>query len=125
MNRFYFSIVSLMIVGSVFCHAEAGKQKMVTELLIRQLYIEHPDSCLDLLDKAQLRQLDTDMPIFKMDMLRAMCYEIKGNYPEKERCVRRLLEEDSVRLVPDRKLKVTVMLAGVLDRQNKWYPDMW
>lgn len=120
MNRFYFSIVSLMIVGSVFCHTEASRHDMVTEQLIRQLYIVHPDSCLDLLDKAQLRQLDTDMPIFKMDMLRAMCYEIKGNYPEKERCVRRLLEEDSVRLVPDRKLKITVMLAGVLDRQNKY-----
>lgn len=120
MNRFYFFIVSLVLVGSVFCYAEPNRQNMVTEQLIRQLYIEHPDSCLDLLDKAQLRQLDTDMPIFKMDMLRAMCYEIKGNYPEKERCVRRLLEEDSVRLVPDRKLKVTVMLAGVLDRQNKY-----
>lgn len=120
MNRFFLSIVFLMLAGSAFCHAEANRQDMVTEQLIRQLYIEHPDSCLDMLDKAQLRQLDTDMPIFKMDMLRAMCYEIKGNYPEKERCVRRLLEEDSVRLVPDRKLKVTVMLAGVLDRQNKY-----
>lgn len=49
-----------------------------------------------------------------------MCYEIKGNYPEKERCVRRLLEDDSVRLVPERRLKMTVMLAGVLDRQNKY-----
>lgn len=120
MNRIYFFIVSIMLVGSVFCHAETGRQHIVTEQLVRQLYIEHPDSCLDLLDKAQLGHLDTDMPIFKMDMLRAMCYEIKGNYPEKERCVRRLLEEDSVRLVPDRKLKVTVMLAGVLDRQNKY-----
>lgn len=53
-------------------------------------------------------------------MLRAMCYEIKGDYPEKERCVRRLLEEDSIRLDADRRLKVTVMLAGVLDRQNKY-----
>lgn len=120
MNRIYFFIVSIMLVGSVFCHAETSRQHIVTEQLVRQLYIEHPDSCLDLLDKAQLGHLDTDMPIFKMDMLRAMCYEIKGNYPEKERCVRRLLEEDSVRLVPDRKLKVTVMLAGVLDRQNKY-----
>lgn len=120
MNRFYFFIVSLVLVGSVFCYAEPNRQNMVTEQLIRKLYIEHPDSCLDLLDKAQLRHLDTDMPIFKIDMLRAMCYEIQGNYPEKERCVRRLMKEDSVRLVPDRKLKVTVMLAGVLDRQNKY-----
>ncbi len=120
MNRFYFLIVFMMLVGTVFCHAQADRQSMVTEQLIRQLYIEHPDSCLALLDKAQLRRLDTDMPIFKMDMLRAMCHEIKGNYPEKERCVRRLLGEDSVRLVPDRRLKVTVMLAGVLDRQNKY-----
>lgn len=120
MNRFYFFIISLMLGGNLLCHAEANRRDMVTEQLIRQLYIEHPDSCLDLLDRTQSGQLDTDMPIFKMDMLRAMCYEIKGNYPEKERCVRRLLEEDSVILDTDRKLKVTVMLAGVLDRQNKY-----
>ncbi len=121
MNRLYLFIAFLTLACAVYCRpADTVGHDMVTERLVRSLYIEYPDSCLDMLDKARSRQLDTDMPIFRIDMLRAMCYEIKGNYPEKERCVRRLLEEDSVRLVPERKLKITVMLAGVLDRQNKY-----
>lgn len=124
MNRIFCSIIILasVISGDVTSAwaANNAASGILTEQTIRQLYIEHPDSCLDLLDKAELRKIDTDIPVFKMDMLRAMCYEIKGDYPEKERCVRRLLEEDSVRLVADRRLKVTVMLAGVLDRQNKY-----
>ncbi len=97
-----------------------GRQKPVTEEFIKELYIEYPDSCLKMLDKAQAGKLKTDMPVFRIDILRAMCYEIKGDYPAKERCTRRLLDDDSVKLVPDRKLKVMVMLAGVLDRQNKY-----
>lgn len=120
---FYIILVLAFIITDDSFSAKAANNAtrgILTEQTIRQLYIEHPDSCLELLDKAELRKIDTDMPLFKMDMLRAMCYEIKGDYPEKERCVRRLLNEDSVRLVADRRLKVTVMLAGVLDRQNKY-----
>lgn len=120
---FYIILVLAFIITDDSFTAKAANNAtrgILTEQTIRQLYIEHPDSCLELLDKAELRKIDTDMPLFKMDMLRAMCYEIKGDYPEKERCVRRLLNEDSVRLVADRRLKVTVMFAGVLDRQNKY-----
>lgn len=124
MNRIFCIIIVLASVisdGGVSAGAANNAASgTLTEQTIRQLYIEYPDSCLDLLDKAELRKIDTDIPVFKMDMLRAMCYEIKGDYPEKERCVRRLLANDSVRLVADRRLKVTVMLAGVLDRQNKY-----
>lgn len=105
---------------TVSVSAEAAGMDSVTERDIRNRYIEQPDSCLELLDKAQLKLLDTDMPEYKIDILRAMCYEIKGDYPGKERSVRRLLDNDSVVNIPDRKLKITVMLAGVLDRQNKY-----
>jgi len=124
MNRNFSSYLSrlVLIIGVILPFSVKGgvPQELLTEQDIRKNYIEHPDSCLSLLDKAQLRQLKTDMPVFKIDMLRAMCYEIKGNYPEKEQCVRRLLEDDSIRLVPERNLSITVMLAGVLDRQNKY-----
>lgn len=107
---FYLSRLFL-IIGVILPLSAKGdvSQELLTEQDIRKNYIEHPDSCLSLLDKAQLRQLKTDMPVFKLDILRAMCHEIKGNYPEKERCVRRLLEDDSVRLVPERKLSITVI----------------
>ena len=124
MNRIFYLFFILCIlvpngVSIVFARSVSSPD-ILTEQTILQHYIANPDSCLDLLDKARLRKIDTDLPIFKMDMLRAMCYEVKGDYPEKERCVRRLLEDDSVRLVADRRLKVTIMLAGVLDRQNKY-----
>lgn len=62
----------------------------------------------------------TDIPGFRIETLRAMCYEIKGNYPAKEACLRRLLQNDSVRNNAKRKLSATVMLAGVLDRENRY-----
>lgn len=123
MNRsaYFLLLIYIVVNGVLSAYAESIKTRdKLTEQAIRQLYIEHPDSCLELLDKAELRKIDSDIPLFRMDILRAMCYEIKGDYPEKERCVRRLLEDDSVRLVADRHLKATVMLAGVLDRQNKY-----
>lgn len=124
MNHFFICFLALTIIVSAdVCHVSAktvSTPDSLTEQTIRQLYIEDPDSCLELLDKAELRKIDTDMPLFKMDMLRAMCYEIKGDYPEKEQCLRRLLKDDSVSLVADRRIKATVMLAGTLDRQNKY-----
>lgn len=62
----------------------------------------------------------TDIPGFRIETLRAMCYEIKGDYPAKEACLRRLLQNDSVRNNAERKLSATVMLAGVLDRENRY-----
>ncbi len=124
MNHFFFCFLGLtVLVTANLFHVSAktiSTPDSLSEQTIRQLYIEHPDSCLELLDNAELRKIYTDIPLFKMDMLRAMCYEIKGDYSKKEQCVRRLLKDDSVRLVADRRLKVTVMLAGTLDRQNKY-----
>lgn len=120
MTRHTLTILVLLGISFVLPAKTAGRQHAVSEKTIMELYIEHPDSCLGLLDKAQAGKIESDLPVFQIDLLRAMCYEIKGDYPAKERCARRLLETDSVRLVPERKLKVMVMLAGVLDRQNKY-----
>ncbi len=120
MTRHTLTILVLLGISLVLPAKTAGRQHAVSEKIIMELYIEHPDSCLGLLDKAQAGKIESDLPVFQIDLLRAMCYEIKGDYPTKERCTRRLLEADSVRLVPERKLKVMVMLAGVLDRQNKY-----
>lgn len=124
MYRLFICFLALLcVVSANVCNVSAKSISIpdrLTEQTIRQLYIEHPDSCLKLLDEAELRKIDTDMPLFKIDMLRAMCHEIKGDYHKKEQCLRRLLKDDSVRLAADRLLKATVMLAGTLDRQNKY-----
>lgn len=113
-------IIYLAFVLSFSSKSEAAPSAILTEQAVMDSYINHPDSCLMLLEKAGQRQIATDMPDYKLDLLRAMCYEIKGDYPAKERYVRHLLENDSVKNVPERKLKMTVMLAGVLERQNKY-----
>lgn len=123
--RYLISVIFTLLYAATavptFPQASPGTPRpAVTEDLIRRLYIQHPDSCLQMLDKADAGEATTDLPQFRTDLLRAMCYEIKGDYPDKERCVRRLLEDDSVKLVPERKIKALVMLAGVLDRQNKY-----
>lgn len=93
---------------------------LLTEQVIRKCYVNYPDSCLHLLDRAEGRLLPSDIAPWRIDLLRAMCHEIKGDYATKEVCVRRALQNDSVRLITDRRLTLTVMLAGVLERQNKY-----
>ena len=111
-----------MLLGCLFPAVAnaAPARDMLTEQRVRELHIEHPDSCLHLLDRAEQGKIATDIPAYKMDILRAMCYEIKGAYPEKEQCVRRLLANDSIRHDPGRRLKATVLLAGVLECQSKY-----
>lgn len=100
--------------------AKEQADSLLTEQVIRKYYVNHPDSCLHLLDRAEGRLLPTDIAPWRIDQLRAMCHEIKGDYAAKEVCVRRALQNDSVRLITDRRLTLTVMLAGVLERQNKY-----
>lgn len=92
---------------------------LLTERSIRSLYVQYPDSALRLLDVAEQRQPSGLQP-FRIDMLRAMCCEIKGEFAAKERYCRRALQHDSVRYVPRRKLTVDAMLAAALASQNKY-----
>ena len=111
-----------MLLGCLFPAVAnaAPARDMLTEQRVRELHIEHPDSCLHLLDCAEQGKIATDIPAYKLDILRAMCYEIKGAYPEKEQCVRHLLANDSICHDPGRRLKATVLLAGVLECQSKY-----
>ena len=86
MTRHTLTILVLLGISLVLPAKTAGRQHAVSEKIIMELYIEHPDSCLGLLDKAQAGKIESDLPVFQIDLLRAMCYEIKGDYPTKERC---------------------------------------
>lgn len=95
----------------------AVPDSLLAERIIRAIYVNHPDSALSLLDEAEKRQASGIKP-FRIDLLRAMCYEIKHDYPQKEQCVRRALQHDSICSLPERKLPLLVMLANILDRQT-------
>lgn len=120
MARFRILLAVIALAGTFSLHAQQAHNAVLTESAIRSMHIEYPDSCLGLLDRAQKGKVRTDIPGFRIETLRAMCYEIKGDYPAKEACLRRLLQNDSVRNNDGRKLSATVMLAGVLDRENRY-----
>lgn len=75
-----------------------------------------PYNCWDRAEKSSASGITP----FRIDLLRAMCYEIKHDLTAKETCVRRALQNDSVCLVPERKLSSIVMLADILTRQDRY-----
>lgn len=103
---------------SLGAHA-AIPDSLLTERTIRAIYVNYPDSALLLLDEAEERRASGISPL-RIDQLRALCYEIKGDLSQKEICIRRALQNDSIRLTPKRKLPFMVMLASVLERQNRY-----
>lgn len=111
--------VAAMLLAPSVARGECAAGPL-TEQTIREHYIERPDSCLHLLDSAEAGRLASDIAPFRFDILRAMCYEIRGDYAAKGACVRRAMERDSVRLVPARLLAAKVMLAEVLERQGDY-----
>lgn len=106
-------------VANPFRTSATVPDSLLTERTIRSIYINYPDSALQLLDEAEKSSVSGITP-FQIDLLRAMCYEIKHDLTAKETCVRRALQNDSIRLIPERSLPFMEMLAGVLETQNKY-----
>lgn len=123
---YYFrtSILVLACILPAFTPALASgastvPDSLLTEKYIRSIYIFAPDSALHLLDEAEKRRLPS-MPAFQIDILRSMVYESQAMYVLKERCLRRALQSDSVRLVPARRLRLLSQLSSTLDRLNRY-----
>ena len=123
---YYFrtSILVLACILPAFTPALASvastvPDSLLTEKYIRSIYISAPDSALHLLDEAEKRRLPS-MPAFHIDILRSMVYESQAMYVLKERCLRRALQRDSVRLVPARRLRLLSQLSSTLDRLNRY-----
>lgn len=109
----------ILWVANPFRTSATVPGSLLTERTIRSIYVNYPDSALQLLDKAEKSSASGITP-FRIDLLRAMCYEIKHDLTAKETCVRRALQNDSVRLVPERKLSSLVMLADILTRLDRY-----
>lgn len=121
---YYFrtSILVLACILPAFTPALASgastvPDSLLTEKYIRSIYISAPDSALHLLDEAEKRRLPS-MPAFHIDILRSMVYESQAMYVLKERCLRRALQSDSVRLVPARRLRLLSQLSSTRDRRH-------
>lgn len=109
----------ILWVANPFRTIATVPDSLLTERTIRSIYVNYPDSALQLLDKAEKSSASGITP-FRIDLLRAMCYEIKHDLTAKETCVRRALQNDSVCLVPERKLSSIVMLANILRRLDRY-----
>lgn len=123
-HYFRISILILVCILPAFTPALASgastvPDSLLTEKYIRSIYISAPDSALHLLDEAEKRRLPS-MPAFHIDILRSMVYESQAMYVLKERCLRRALQRDSVRLVPARRLRLLSQLSSTLDRLNRY-----
>lgn len=123
-HYFRISILILVCILPAFTPTLASgastvPDSLLTEKYIRSIYISAPDSALHLLDEAEKRRLPS-MPAFHIDILRSMVYESQAMYVLKERCLRRALQSDSVRLVPARRLRLLSQLSSTLDRLNRY-----
>ena len=102
----------LLWVVNSFRTSATVPDSLLTERTIRSIYVNYPDSALRLLDEAEKSPASGIIP-FRIDLLRAMCYEIKHDLTAKEICVRRALQNDSIRLVPERKLSLEQALSYI------------
>lgn len=107
------------VIGFVSMKAQPVPDSVLSYWNIQNIYLRDPDYALQLLDSAEARNLP-NLPLFKINRLRSMCYDMKGEYLLTEKYVRRQLEDDSIRSVPVRKLRTLTMLVNALSSQNKY-----
>lgn len=107
------------VIGFVSMKAQPVSDSVLSYWNIQNIYLRDPDYALQLLDSAEAHNLP-NLPLFKINRLRSMCYDVKGEYLLTEKYVRRQLEDDSIRSVPVRKLRTLTMLVNALSSQNKY-----
>ena len=81
---------------------------LLTPARLRSMIVESPDSVLRLLDIAEKRKLP-GMPMYRIDLLRALAYNELHMLSLKERYALKVLEDDSVSDHPDIRLNAMVM----------------
>ena len=107
----------LLGVGQCWAVSEVPDSVISFEY-IQRIHLQEPNQTLQLLDSIEEHHVPGLQP-FEIDMLRSMCYEVRGEYLLEERFARKALAQDSIRLVPMRKLRVLAMLLTTLVEQGK------
>lgn len=92
---------------------------LLNERYIQKLQLTNPQHALELLDEVERRQV-ADFPRYRQLALRSTCYGTMGDTDRREQYARLALADDSVKLVPSRKLKVMLMLADALQMGDKY-----
>lgn len=92
---------------------------LLNERYIQRLQLTDPQRALQLLDEAERRHI-ADFPRYRQLALRSTCYGTIGDAERREQYAREALADDSVRLVPSRKLKVLLLVADALQMGDKY-----
>lgn len=92
---------------------------LLNEQYIQKLQLTNPQRALQLIDEAERRHIP-DFPRYRQLALRSTCYGTMGDAERREQYARQALSDDSVRLVPSRRLKVLLMVADALQMGDKY-----
>ena len=110
----------LIGIFSIFgLYAQTKADCVLTSDSIQRIYLQDPDRALQLLDMAEERDLPGLQP-FEIHLLRAMAYDVKNQLSQKVYYTRLALQDDSVRLVPKRKLRAMSILLEALASQSRY-----
>ncbi len=110
-------LIFIVLSGLKGMYASA-QDNAITPQYIQKIHLQDPERALHLLDSAEQHRLSSIKP-YEIDMLRAMCYEVAGEYVLKEKYTRQALASDSVQLVPSRKIRMLTALIETLVEQGK------
>ena len=100
-------------------YAQPIADRLLNPDSIQRIFLQDPDRALQLLDTAEQRDLPTLQP-FDIAILRAMAYDVKRQYTQIEHYAQLALKDDSVRLVPKRRLRVMSLLLDAQGSLSKY-----
>ena len=83
MAQFRILLAVIALAGTFSLRAQQAHNAVLTESAIRSMYIEHPDSCLGLLDRAEKGQMRTDIPGFRIERCGRCATKSRATTPPK------------------------------------------
>ena len=112
-------IILLGVFSGLCAYAQPVADRLLNPDSIQRIFLQDPDRALQLLDTAEQRDLPTLQP-FDIAILRAMAYDVKRQYTQIEHYAQLALKDDSVRLVPKRRLRVMSLLLDAQGSLSKY-----
>ena len=107
------------VFSGLCAYAQPVADRLLNPDSIQRFFLQDPDRALQLLDTAEQRDLPTLQP-FDIAILRAMAYDVKRQYTQIEHYAQLALKDDSVRLVPKRRLRVMSLLLDAQGSLSKY-----
>lgn len=107
------------VFSGLCAYAQPVADRLLNPDSIQRIFLQDPDRALQLLDTAEQRDLPTLQP-FDIAVLRAMAYDVKRQYTQIEHYAQLALKDDSVRLVPKRRLRVMSLLLDAQGSLSKY-----